>query len=68
MSRVAALGQSIGMMLPGDEVIKVIITAYVFAQFEVALLYRLIDGGETGGRPPCHPRPGGDAGGGARHG
>lgn len=29
MSRVAALGQSIGMMLPGDEVIKVIITAYV---------------------------------------
>lgn len=33
MSRVAALGQSIGMMLPGDEVIKVIITAYVFAQF-----------------------------------
>ncbi|CDL64188.1 Protein yciE [Klebsiella pneumoniae IS39] len=25
----AALGQTIGIMLPGDEVIKVIITAYV---------------------------------------
>lgn len=42
MSRVAALGQSIGMMLPGDEVIKVIITAYVFAQFEVACYTALL--------------------------
>ena len=41
-SRVAALGQSIGMMLPGDEVIKVIITAYVFAQFEVACYTALL--------------------------
>lgn len=42
MSRVAALGQTIGIMLPGDEVIKVIITAYVFAHFEVACYTALL--------------------------
>ncbi|WP_316422181.1 DUF892 family protein, partial [Klebsiella pneumoniae] len=41
MSRVAALGQTIGIMLPGDEVIKVIITAYVFAHNEPQLRTRL---------------------------
>ncbi|HBQ2084748.1 TPA: ferritin-like domain-containing protein [Klebsiella pneumoniae] len=42
MRRVAALGQTIGIMLPGDEVIKVIITAYVFAHFEVACYTALL--------------------------
>lgn len=42
MSRVAALGQTIGIMLPGDEVIKVIITSYVFAHFEVACYTALL--------------------------
>lgn len=42
MSRVAALGQTIGIMLPGDELIKLIITAYVFAHFEVACYTALL--------------------------
>ncbi|EPY4527798.1 TPA: ferritin-like domain-containing protein [Klebsiella quasipneumoniae subsp. similipneumoniae] len=42
MSRVAALGQTIGIMLPGDELIKLITTAYVFAHFEVACYTALL--------------------------
>lgn len=49
MSRVAALGQTIGIMLPGDEVIKVIITAYVFAHFEVACYTALLTAAERVG-------------------
>ena len=40
--QLSALQDIIGIMLPGDEVIKVIITAYVFAHFEVACYTALL--------------------------
>ena len=36
MSKIAAMGQSIGGMFPQDEVVKGVISGYVFEQFEVA--------------------------------
>ncbi|ASV20195.1 ferritin-like domain-containing protein [Klebsiella sp. 10982] len=49
MSRVAALGQTIGMMLPGDEIVKIITTTYVFAQFEVACYTALLTAAKRAG-------------------
>lgn len=36
MSKMAALGQSIGGMFPSDEIVKGSISGYVFEQFEIA--------------------------------
>ena len=43
MSKMAALGQSIGGMFPSDEIVKGSISGYVFEQFEIACI------------PPCLP-------------
>jgi ferritin-like metal-binding protein YciE len=37
MSKMAALGQSIGGMFPSDEIVKGSISGYVFEQFEIAI-------------------------------
>ncbi len=36
MSKMAAMGQSIGGMFPSDEIVKGSISGYVFEQFEIA--------------------------------
>lgn len=38
MSKMAALGQSIGGMFPSDEIVKGSISGYVFEQFEIACI------------------------------
>lgn len=42
MSKIAAMGQSIGGMFPQDEVVKGVISGYVFEQFEVACYTSLL--------------------------
>ena len=42
MSKMAALGQSIGGMFPSDEIVKGSISGYVFEQFEIACYTSLL--------------------------
>ena len=49
MSRVAALGQTIGGMFPSDEIVKGSISGYVFEQFEIACYTSLLAAAEKAG-------------------
>ncbi|MEX0528756.1 ferritin-like domain-containing protein [Raoultella terrigena] len=49
MSKIAALGQSIGGMFPEDEIVKGVISSYVFEQFEIACYTSLITAAEKAG-------------------
>lgn len=49
MSKIAALGQSIGGMFPEDEIVKGVISSYVFEQFEIACYTSLIAAAEKAG-------------------
>ncbi|HBC9223964.1 TPA: ferritin-like domain-containing protein [Enterobacter cloacae] len=49
MSRMAALGQSIGGMLPSDEIVKGSISSYVFEQFEIACYTSLLAAAKQAG-------------------
>ena len=55
MSKMAALGQSIGGMFPSDEIVKGSISGYVFEQFEIAcyttLVAAAIKAGDTASVP-----------------
>ncbi len=42
MSKMAAMGQSIGGMFPSDEIVKGSISGYVFEQFEIACYTSLL--------------------------
>ncbi|STH73381.1 protein YciE [Escherichia coli] len=42
MSKMAALGQSIGGIFPSDEIVKGSISGYVFEQFEIACYTSLL--------------------------
>lgn len=42
MSKIAALGQSIGGIFPSDEIVKGSISGYVFEQFEIACYTSLL--------------------------
>lgn len=49
MSKMAAFGQSIGGMLPSDEIVKGAISGYVFEQFEIACYTSLLVAAEKAG-------------------
>ena len=49
MSKMAALGQSIGGMFPSDEIVKGSISGYVFEQFEIACYTSLLAAAENAG-------------------
>ena len=49
MSKMAALGQSIGGMFPSDEIVKGSISGYVFEQFEIACYTSLLAAAEKAG-------------------
>lgn len=49
MSKMAALGQSIGRMFPSDEIVKGSISGYVFEQFEIACYTSLLAAAEKAG-------------------
>lgn len=49
MSKLAALGQSIGGMFPSDEIVKGAISGYVFEQFEIACYTSLLIAAEKAG-------------------
>lgn len=46
MSKMAAMGQSIGGMFPSDEIVKGSISGYVFEQFEIACYTSLLADGK----------------------
>ena len=52
MSKMAALGQSIGGMFPSDEIVKGSISGYVFEQFEIACYTSLLAAAEKRAIPP----------------
>ena len=49
MSKMAALGQSIGGMFPSDEIVKGSISGYVFEQFEIACYTSLLAAAKKAG-------------------
>lgn len=49
MSKMAALGQSIGGMFPSDEIVKGSISGYVFEQFEIACYTSLLAAAQKAG-------------------
>lgn len=49
MSKMAALGQSIGGMFPSDEIVKGAISGYVFEQFEIACYTSLLAAAQKAG-------------------
>ena len=49
MSKMAALGQSIGGMFPSDEIVKGSISGYVFEQFEIACYTTLVAAAKKAG-------------------
>ncbi|ANG93848.1 ferritin-like domain-containing protein [Enterobacteriaceae bacterium 155047] len=49
MSKMAALGQSIGGMFPSDEIVKGAISGYVFEQFEIACYTSLLAAAKRAG-------------------
>lgn len=49
MSKMVAFGQSIGGMLPPDEIVKGAISGYVFEQFEIACYTSLLAAAEKAG-------------------
>ena len=49
MSKMAALGQSIGGMFPSDEIVKGSISGYVFEQFEIACYTSLVAAAKKAG-------------------
>lgn len=49
MSKMAALGQSIGGMFPSDEIVKGSISGYVFEQFEIACYTSLLAAAKQAG-------------------
>ncbi|WP_042283477.1 ferritin-like domain-containing protein [Citrobacter sedlakii] len=49
MSKMAALGQSIGGMFPSDEIVKGSISGYVFEQFEIACYTSLLAASQKAG-------------------
>ena len=51
MSKMAALGQSIGGMFPSDEIVKGSISGYVFEQFEIACYTSLLAAADTASIP-----------------
>lgn len=48
MSKMAAMGQSIGGMFPSDEIVKGSISGYVFEQFEIACYTSLLAAAKAG--------------------
>ncbi len=55
MSKMAALGQSIGGMFPSDEIVKGSISGYVFEQFEIACYTSLLAAAKKRAIPPLFP-------------
>jgi ferritin-like metal-binding protein YciE len=55
MSKMAALGQSIGGMFPSDEIVKGSISGYVFEQFEIACYTSLLAAAKKRATPPRYP-------------
>ena len=53
MSKMAALGQSIGGMFPSDEIVKGSISGYVFEQFEIACYTSLLAAAKNAGSIPA---------------
>ncbi|EDV5278554.1 ferritin-like domain-containing protein, partial [Salmonella enterica subsp. enterica] len=49
MSKMAAMGQSIGGMFPSDEIVKGSISGYVFEQFEIACYTSLLAAAKKAG-------------------
>lgn len=49
MSKMAAMGQSIGGMFPSDEIVKDSISGYVFEQFEIACYTSLLAAAKKAG-------------------
>lgn len=49
MSKMAALGQSIGGIFPSDEIVKGSISGYVFEQFEIACYTSLLAAAQKAG-------------------
>lgn len=49
MSKMAALGQSIGGIFPSDEIVKGSISGYVFEQFEIACYTSLLAAAKNAG-------------------
>lgn len=49
MSKMAALGQSIGGIFPSDEIVKASISGYVFEQFEIACYTSLLAAAQKAG-------------------
>ncbi|EBN7539660.1 ferritin-like domain-containing protein [Salmonella enterica] len=49
MSKMAAIGQSIGGMFPSDEIVKGSISGYVFEQFEIACYTSLLAAAKKAG-------------------
>lgn len=49
MSKMAALGQSIGGIFPSDEIVKGSISRYVFEQFEIACYTSLLAAAKNAG-------------------
>ena len=49
MSKIAALGQSIGGIFPSDEIVKGSISGYVFEQFEIACYTSLLAAAKNAG-------------------
>lgn len=55
MSKMAALGQSIGGMFPSDEIVKGAISGYVFEQFEIACYTSLLAAAQKAGDTAAIP-------------
>ena len=55
MSKMAALGQSIGGMFPSDEIVKGSISSYVFEQFEIACYTSLLAAAQKAGDTAAIP-------------